>query len=280
MMSVLLLAFLPAAQEPEAPPKPPPKKEFVKLGGLEQKHAQEELVALRRAEKDEDRAAARATLIAHGEGLIPLLLQALPKAIEEERLPDHLVVLDAILADADLHLAWKLVKKSSPAELRAHLVRRWADSAREDGLEFLKPLIADEDAEVAYQAARGLLRRGERAGAPAVMDAMRKRWTKEAATLRADFAGLERGPLADLPREPLNSNKYAERLLGLRLFELFGVAEQARLLLPLLGESDTALRLAAIDACRVVVGGEAPLEKPSMTQIIEEAEAWKKRLQS
>lgn len=277
MILALLLAFVPSAsaQEPE---RPPPKKEFARLSGLEQKAAQEELVALRRAEKDAERAEARARLIAYGEGVIPHLIQAAPKQVEAGRFADHGAVLDAVLVEADLHLAWPLVKKGAPEELRSYLVRRWSDSAREDAPKFLTPLLKDGAGEVVYQAARGLLRRGDRAGVPAVLDALRKRWTKEAALLRADFAGLERGPLADLPREPLASSKYAERLLGLRLFELFGVKEQARLLLPLLGESDTTLRLAAIDACRVVVAGEPPLEKPSMTQIIEEAEAWKQRL--
>lgn len=279
MMLALLLCVLPvgSGQEP-APPPPPPKKEFARLSGLAQKSAQEDLVALRRAEKDEQRAEARAQLITYGEGVIPFIFDATPKAIEAGRFADHATLLDAVLTDADLHLAWGLLKKKAPDELRGYLVRRWADGAREDTVEFLKPLLADAAPGIVYQAARGLLRRGDRAGAPAVMDAMRARWTKEAALLRADFAGLERGPLADLPREALASSKLQERLLGVRLFELFGVKEQAKLLLPMLGESDTSLRLAAIDACRVVVGGEPPLEKPSMTQIIEQAEAWKKQL--
>lgn len=277
MMLALLLCFLPtaAAQEPEAPP---PKKEFARLSGLEQKAVQEDLVALRRAEKDEQRAEARARIVAYGEGAIPFVFDATPKTIEAGRFADHAAILDALLMDDDLHLAWGLLKKKAPEELRGHLVRRWADSAREDAVKFLTPLLADAAADIAYQAGRGLLRRGDRAGAPVVLDAMRKRWTKEAATLRADFAGLERGPLADLPRESLASSKLQERLLGIRLFELFGVKEQAKLLLPVLDESDTTLRLAAIDACRVVIAGEPPLEKPSMTQIIEHAEAWKKRL--
>lgn len=275
MMLALLLAIAPCAQEPAAPP---PKKDFARLSGLQHKAAQEDLVALRRAEKEEARLALRARLVALGEGVIPALFEAAPKSSEAGRFGDLAAVLDAVLVEADLHLAWRLLKKTAPAELRIHLARRWADSARKDAAEFLAPLLADPTPGLAYQAGRGLLRRGDRAGVPAVLEALRTRWTKEAATLRADFAGLERGPLADLPREPLAANNYAERLLGVRLFELFGVKEQARLLMPLLGESDTTLRLAAIDACRAVVDGAPPLEKPSMTQIIEEAEAWKKRL--
>ncbi len=274
---VLGLAAAPlAAQEP--PPPPPPKKQFARLTGLQQKAVQEDLVALRRAEKEEDHAAAQARLIAVGEGIVPYVLDATKQYLEAGRFADVQALLAATLADADLQLAWGLLKKSAAEPLRAHLVRRWADSERKDAPEFLQPLLKDAMPSVAYEAARGLVRRGDRSALPPVVDAIRQRWTQEAPRLRADFSGLERGPLADVPHDFLSSSKVQERLLGLRLFELFGVKEQAKLLLPGLSESDTTLRLAAIDACRVVLGGEAPLEKPSMTQIIEHAEAWKKKL--
>lgn len=278
MIFALLLSAAPLLSTQDPVETPPPKKEFARLSGLQAKTAQEDLVALRRAEKEEARAEVRLRLIGYGEGLVPSVFDAAAQAVEAGRFGDLDTVLDSVLADADLHLAWKLVKKKTPDELRTYLVRRWSDSSREDVKDFLLPLLKDPSSAIAYQAGRGLLRRGHEEGAPAVLEAFRTRWTKEAATLRADFAGLERGPLASLPREPLSSNKLQERLLGLRLFELFGVKEQAKLLLPMLSESDTSLRLAAIDACRAVIEGAPPLEKPSMTQIIEEAEAWKKKL--
>ena len=285
MIATLLLGLLAVAapQEPkDAPPQEPAqvkvKKEFARLTSVQAKAVQEDLVALRRAEKPEAREEIRARLLAAGEGIVPALLEAAPQYLEAGRFEDLRGLLDGALQDADLHLAWGLLKKKAPPPLRSHLIRRFADSAREDVVARLTPLLADEDAEARYQAARGLLRRNDRAGLPPVLEAFRARWTKEAAQLRADFAGVERGPLSDLPREFLNSSKPQERLLGLRLFELFGVKETAKLLLASLSESDSALRLAAIDACRVVIGGEPPLDKPSMTQIIEHAEAWKKRL--
>jgi len=277
MIATFLLLLVPAPAAAQEPP-PPPKKEFARLNSVELKEVQEDLVALRRAEKPEAQDEVRARLAGRGEAIVPAVLDAAAQYVEAGRFRDVEMLLTGALTDADLHLAWKLLKKKSPEPLRAHLTRRYADSAREDAVPFLTPLLKDEMPPVAYEAARGLLRRNDRAGLPLVLEAMRTRWTKEAAVLRADFAGLERGPLADVPREHLNSTKLPERLLGLRLFELFGVKEQAKLLLPMLSESDTNLRLAAIDACRVVIGGEAPLEKPSMTQIIEHAEIWKKKL--
>lgn len=276
MIATLLLGFAaaPALQEPP----PAPKKAFARLTTLQQKAVQEDLVALRRAEKEEDRAAARQRLTAAGEGIVPLVLDATKQYVEAGRMGEIETLLRAALTDPDLHLAWTHLKKSAPEPIRAHLTRRYADSAREDATGFLRPLLKDAMPSVAYEAARGLVRRGDREGLPPVQEAMRARWTQEAARLRADFAGVERGPLADVSHPFLSSTKIQDRLLGLRLFELFGVREHARLLLPALSESDTTLRLAAIDACRVVIGGEPPLDKPSMTQIIEHAEAWKKKL--
>lgn len=276
MIATLLLglAVAPLVQDPP----PPPKKAFARLTGVQQKAVSEDLVALRRAEKEPEREAARQRLIAVGEGVVPYVLDASKQYLEAGRWDDVTVLLRATLTEADLHLAWAHLKKAAPEPIRAHLVRRYADATREDAVQFLTPLLLDPQVSVAYEAARGLVRRGDRAGLPAVQEAMRSRWTQEAARLRADFAGLERGPLADVPPTFLASSKIQERLLGLRLYELFGVREHAKLLLPALSESDTTLRLAAIDACRVVIGGEPPLDKPSMTQIIEHAEAWKKKL--
>jgi len=277
IIETLLLALAPCANFAQEPP-PPPKKEFARLTGVQQKTVLEDLVVFRKAEKPELREQARARLLALGEGIVPQVLDTAPQYLESGRLPDLLGLLTAALADADLHLAWGLLKKKTPEGLRAYLTRRIADSAREDAPALLKPLLKDAQAAVAYEAARGLLRRADREGLPLVSAALRSRWTLDAARLRADFAGLERGPLADVSLDSLASSKPQERLLGLRLYELFGVKEHAKLLLPALSESDTTLRLAAIDACRVVIGGEPPLEKPSMTQIIEHAEAWKKKL--
>ena len=107
---------------------------------------------------------------------------------------------------------------------------------------------------------------------------MQAAWAEQADAIRADFAAVERGPMSSKAAQLANSGRRKEQLAGLHLFELLGVKEHAALLLPALGESDTSLRLAAIDACRAAIDGDPPLERPSMTEIIERAEKWKKRI--
>ncbi len=270
------------AQEPgaekEGAAEEPVKKAFARLKSPQRKELQGLILKLRKEEDEERLAEARAAVLALGEGAIPGLLAAAARLEESGRIAELWPLLDALLADDDLHLAWKEVKKKTPPSVRRYLVRRWADSEREDAVEWLLPHLGSADPDVAYEAARGLLWRGDERGAEVVAEAMREGWARGSARFRADFAGIERGPMAHLPGRYLGSRKLSDQLLGLHLFELFGVPEQSRQLVRWLSESDTNLRLGAIDACRVVVAGEPPLERPSMTQIIELAEAWKARL--
>jgi len=274
-------SLLLASQEPpteEAEQEPPPKQDFDKLSSAKRKKARNALAALKGGRTEEARAEAVETLGGLGEGAVPLLLGAWADLAEAERLDALRGLLDALLAEEALHLAWEEVAEEAPAAARAWVVARWDASGRKDVVEFLAARIADPAPEVAYAAARGLLRRSDARGWDIVATWVAEHWTEQADTLRADFAGLPRGPMAGRAAAALNATKRKARLAGLHLFELFGVAENAALLLPALSESDTTLRLAAIDAARAVVDGAAALERPSMTEIIERAEAWKKRI--
>ena len=84
--------------------------------------------------------------------------------------------------------------------------------------------------------------------------------------------------MSSIIEEKLTTPNKKSRLLGLHLFELFGVKENANLLADNLNNSDTALRLGAINACRVVVAGEEPLLRPSMTELIELANSWSDKI--
>jgi hypothetical protein len=257
---------------------PPPKKDFDKLSSAKRKKARNALTALKGGRTEEARAAAVETLRELGEGAVPLLLDAWPDLAEAERMDALYGLLDALLAEDALHLAWRQVAEDAPSAARAWVVTRWDGSARKDVVEFLAARISDPAPEVAYAAARGLLKRDDARGWDVVAAWVAEHWTEQADSLRADFAGLPRGPMAGRAAAALNATKRKARLAGLHLFELFGVVENAALLLPALSESDTTLRLAAIDAARAVVDGDAALERPSMTGIIERAEAWKKRI--
>ncbi|MHC4822863.1 MAG: hypothetical protein ACYTEP_02475 [Planctomycetota bacterium] len=297
MLSLLLPLLCPVAssdlvldaplplQEPESAPlqeqepEKKKKKKFARLTSPMKKELQAGLRLIEKGDPEEGEIEEGVTrLIAIGEAVIPSMFGAVKRMEKADRLEPHWQVVDALLVDDDLPLAWTLLKKKSPDSLRLYLVRRWADSSLEGTAAFLKGFVDHEHPDLAYEAARGLARRGFVEAVPAIEAQVAKHWLKEADRLRADFAGVERGPLVSAIM-PLMQRKFAkEKLAGIRMFELFGVEEQARVLSSFLSESDTTLRLAAINACRVVVAKEEPLGKPSMTEIIERAEAWKAKL--
>ncbi len=266
--------------EEEVVQEKPLKKAFDKLSGSKRKKAGKALSLLRGGKTEEARANASETLLALGEGVVPQVLKSWDSLVEAERQPELLALIDALLDDDALHLAWPHGKAeaTSAVGMRAYIMRRWADSERKDAADVLAARIDDEQPELAYQAARGLAMRGDGAGFDAIAAWVRASWADQADTLRADFADVERGSMSSKAAQLANSSKRKNRLAGLHLFELVGIRQHAILLKAALSESDTSLRLAAINACRAAVDGDEALKRPSMTEIIERAENWKKRL--
>lgn len=273
-----LLPLQETAPETDSLEKKPKKKKFARLTSPKKKAAQKALRLIEKGEKEEELAEGVAQLLELGEAVIPLSFDAVKRIEGTGRLDSLWTVLDTILVDDDLELGWKSVKTKHLDALRIYLVRRWAESSLKESEAFLTEHMAHENPELAYQAARGLARRGVASAVPAIEAQVAEKWLKEAARIRADFAGIKRGPLVSEITPLLQRKRFKEKLTAIRMYELFGVEEQARLLTPFLSESDTTLRLAAINACRAIISKEEPLDRPSMTEIIERAEAWKAKL--
>ncbi len=263
------------ATEKEAPAK---KKKFPRLTSPMKKDVQAGMHLLEKGKDEEKVEAGVQQILAVGEAAIPACLNAAKRMEKADRLPPLWKVLDTLLQDDDLELAWSLLKKNAPDCLRIHLLRRWADSERKDTEEMLATYLSSEHADFAYEAARGLAFRGHPEAISAIELQVRSHWLKDSSRLRQDFANIDRAPLVSSILPLLERKRSKEKLAAVRMFELFGVPEHANKLLPFLAESDTSLRLAAINACRVVVDQKEPLDHPSMTEIIERGEAWKARL--
>ena len=266
------------AQEPAAAKKKPEKKKFARLSSPDKKTVQAGLRAIEKGKEQEDVDAGVATLVSIGEAIIPLCLDSAARMEKVKRLEPLLLALDQVLVNDDLKLAWNSLRKKAPDAIKVYLLRRYADSDRKDASVFLKVQLKSESSAMAYEAARGMVFRGDQEALGIIEVQVRERWLKEAALLRADFASVNRKALSASLTPWLSRPRLKEKLAGLRMFELFGIEEHAKLVLPFLSESDTSLRLAAINACRVVVAKEEPLGRPSMTEIIERAESWKAKL--
>lgn len=267
-----------ASGEQEGEKEKPKKKKFKRLTSPQKKQVAAGMRLIEKGEEEEEVEEGVAKLIALGEAAIPSCMDAVKRMDAVGRLDSLWQVLDTILIDDDLPLAWSLLKKKSHDALRVHLVRRFADSSLKETAAFLKEQLEGENSDVAYEAARGLALRGDASVVAIIEKQVAQFWLEDADRLRADFAGLERGPLAGELLPLLQRKHTKEKLAALRMVELFGTEEQCKLMMPFLSESDTTMRLAAINVCRVILDGEAPLKRPSMTEIIERAEAWKAKL--
>lgn len=270
-------------QEPAKPDQPvkkaPEKRAFPKLKSTEIKQLGESLYQLRAAKLEETALAAGELVVAFGAGAVPACLADFGK-FEGERLALLTGVLDRVLVDADLDLAWREVGKKTPAATRNYLVRRIADSTREDAAKLLVERLneASEGSREAYEAGRGLAWRGDRSGLPAVLRGVADDWTEGRERLRRDFAGIERRPLSAPAAELVKgAPDRAGRLAALHLFELVGAPAQLVSLKPALADPDNMVKLAAVNACRVA-NGEEPVDTASVMQIIELSRAWEERL--
>ena len=219
-----------------------------------------------------------ALLISVGEGAIPKCLTSFQRMAKTDRQLYLTVAFDSILMDDDLHIALDLCNKKTPTEVYTYLMRRWADSERDDSPEVLSIHFKFDSEEVQYHCVRGLIERGNDSVVAACIQIIDTRWKDSKQQLRRDFSGMARGIMSSIIEEKLTTPNKKARLLGLHLFELFGVKEHANLLADNLNNSDTALRLGAINACRVVVAGEEPLLRPSMTELIELANNWSDKI--
>ena len=215
-----------------------------------------------------------AQLIAVGEGAIPKCLTSFQRMAKTDRQLYLTVALDSILMDDDLHIALNLCNKKTPDEVYTYLMSRWADSSRDDSSKVLSIHFEVDSKEVQYHCVRGLLKRGDDSVVEACVQIIETQWKNSKQQLRKDFSGMSRGIMSSTIEEKVTTPNKKVRLLGLHLFELFGLKDNANILADNLNNSDTALRLGAINACRVVVAGEEPLLRPSMTELIELANDW------
>lgn len=259
------------------------KKKFAKLRSKAKKSMMTGLRLLEKGKVDEEQdineiAQGVQMLVELGEGIIPKCISSFPRMAKVDRLTPLREVLDKVLVDEDLHLALALSNKSTSDEVYAYLMKRWADSSREDCVDVLTDFFTHGSAEINYHCTRGLINRSQEIAIAACVDIVNKQWVESKQQLRIDFSGSSRGLMSDIIKEKITTSNKKARLLGLHLFELFGLEENAYLLKDNLNNSDTALRLGAINACRVVVAKEQPLLRPSMTELIELATEWSAKL--
>ncbi len=138
--------------------------------------------------------------------------------------------------------------------------------------------LADKDDEVAYRAAVGLASLGDASGMERVFARAARDWKTCRTWLEP---ALERGRgegLSNFLVTKLASKEFDEKVTALRLFRSGGAKEHARKVAVELDSSDHMVKKEAINALRVVVLEQKPIEDLSVFQSIEMAKEIKNKL--
>jgi hypothetical protein len=185
-------------------------------------------------------------------------------------------VLDAVTAKehapllADAH-------KSRIAAVRRYVVARMAALHAVDHADVHRKLLKDGDPEVAFGAALGLAAAGETAQLEPVLVRCVAEWPELGARVTHALAPAKGEASSRWLLDRIAGKKDLEQIAGLRLLRAVGVKEHAAEIRKLLDASSHQVKKEAINALRVIVDGEPPIEDLSVFQVIEMATAMKKK---
>ena len=249
---------------------------------------------LRKAANPEMEAGGRAEIVASGAAAAPFMLRSLGKERGEdarERLTD---ALDSVTTAKHTRLLAKFFGNKSDA-VRRYTMRRVAmlgdPGLRETAEELLTDLevraadpkarkkVAEIDLDLAAILCVGC---GSQAGLARVMTlAVPKQWIKWRSTLRpvaasARAAGDEIGRA--IAGTLLGATDPSDRVAALNLLAYAGDDHLSRAVRPSLDAEENHVKVAAINALRMMVDGDPPLDRLSTFDAIERANKWKSRL--
>ncbi len=297
--AILLAALSASSPVAIAQDAPPPAAEerasaWPKLEAEAAKGLKPEIEKLRRATSPEMAEAAHAALVALGPGVVPELLPTLGKEKDAQALARIRAVLMGVTQAAHTRLLAAEFGQRA-LEVRSWCLERCAafpDAAlKPAALEALARARAAQakagsaNADMA-RAARGELAAAALCAASAgalegfdVLEGMAiEDWGRRREQLRAALAPWRSEEAVERTRAALES-KDRKRVVGaLNLLSACGTKESARRLAPFLDDSDNSIRVAAINACRGIVDGEAPVENLPVFEAVELAKKWKERL--
>lgn len=277
-------AALPA-QDPATPPatktadkpatQPAPKPTWPKLKQLEADRV-DQLLANFKLDNKDLHAKSVDELVTLGAGAAPLLIARLSDA--KSNLNDWLTrALDRITTLEHT----PLIAAETNHKIMAR--RRWSISRLVDlgatgvNAAYVKAL-ADKDEEIAYRAAAGLASLGDATGMERVFTRARDDWKACRAWLEPTLQRGRGETLSKFVTDKLASKEFNDKVTALRLFRSVGAREHARKVAVELDSSDHGIKKEAINALRVVVLGEKPIDDLSVFQSIEMAKEIKGKL--
>jgi hypothetical protein len=266
--AVWLLALL-GAQDPPRPSWP----------ALDESRAARARVLCEELIGTDEEAAVAATdeLVAMGAGVAPLVIARLGEAKASRHADAFAGILDQVVADQHAPLVEDCAKQKQN-EIRAWAVGWLARHPDEQHRDVLEKTADDKDAEVAFRAAAGLLALGDLDRLEAVFETCAEDWPPHAAFVGAVLPPARSAEAAELVFAKMTAKEVRAQVTGLRLLRSLAPPDTAGRIGSYLDAQQHAVKKEAINALRVVVDGEAPIEDLSVFQAIEQAKQWKERL--
>ena len=251
---------------------------------------------VRRAHLDGMEEAGRSEIQLEGAAAAPLLIKAIAKERDDDALVRLTSALDLVTTKEYTRLLAEHLEHKSP-NVRVAVMKRLAtlgDPGLRDQAEALYKAVAEKskDAKKAKKLHQDELTRASilclstdsRIGLDHTLSiAGSKGWAAwrtpmRAAAKQAKAAGTDVASALIAVLDPSKKASLSEHAAALRLIAYAGRAEHARSVLPSLDDTANHIKVAAVNALRMMVDGDAPLDKLSSFDAIERAKTWKGRI--
>ncbi|HIK60585.1 MAG TPA: hypothetical protein EYF98_07825 [Planctomycetes bacterium] len=249
-----------------------------------QAELKDRIARLRQDRSEEVAAEAHAALISMGPSAAPLLIRSLGKEKSKDARERIRSALASILDQQHSRLiaeffndksidvrVWALITVSRTPDpgLQKTVLGHWKTLAKRGDK-------ADEIER--YAAGLCLLSIEDPQGLEPVVSATISHWKERAAQIRGVLNGLRSAALDKALLGHLKATDRKQQSAALRLIAAGGTPATLSAVAPFLDSGDPTLRIDAINACRVLVAGEPPLDRIPVFEAIELAKAWKARL--
>lgn len=293
LLACVVIATLPALWAQDKPtggetPQVQAPAEPVRLSEWPKPASKDQLLTeverLVKARTEEMGTLAHEALLKAGDAAVPFLLDRFGKEKDEgahERMrallielikPEHTRLLAKRFASPQLHersMAMWRAGLYNDKEIRTAAEAAWTKVEKQGEK-------ADEFER--YAAALVVTSSGSMKGLGALMEIAQQRWDKYGQEIHAALRGV-RGPEATaIVSKGLAEAERKPKVAALRLLAGCGDKSATSSIRPLLDSDDNSIRVAAINALRGIVDGEAPLPELSSFEAIEMAKKWKARL--
>lgn len=218
---------------------------------------------------------AQRQLVALGEAAMPLLMQRVTDAAENQN-ARIFAVLDQVLTKRHAALMARETKKPR-VELRRYLAQRLCRFGDPELAPVLETLQKDKDALTAFYAQLGLLAQRRVAALSPVLTYTKTNWATVGPLVAETLTPARSPELGVAVFEAIAKAAPVDQMAGLRLLRYLMVKEQGMLLRTYLEAPDNTVLREAVNTARVL-HGEAPIENLSVFQAIEHAKQWRQKI--